>query len=368
MDGRHPCGAAHPLLWRAFSGWGKILKIRLSRAFRCLLVFGLSVVGSLSLISLIEGSLPASAANNGQYSIFPATITSQSPREWFNYLVNPGTVINDAVTVTNQTAQTIAFKLYPADAINGQGGGFALNPPQAPLHLVGSWTQLSDLQFTLPPHTLANIPFTLKIPAGEIPGDYAGGIVLSPVNPATEKRGALTFNVYNNVGARMYVRVRGPLHPGLSITKFSISTSGLAGLFGGPVSSTVTYTLTNTGNQVLNPAAKLIVSPLVGSATKIPARIYASLLPNNSVTVTYHLASKEAFLRLQAGLTVTSGAGTTSATATAWVIPWILIAILLLIIGFFWYRRRRRRRRVPAVTQPAGAEKGELAAAAAFGV
>ena len=125
--------------------------------------------------------------------------------------------------------------------------------------------------------------------------------------------------------------MRGPLHPGLSITKLSIGTSGFAGYVGGPVSSTVSYTLTNTGNQILNPTAKLSVSPLLGSSYKIAPRIYSSLLPHNSVTVTYHLPSKEAFLRLTANLMVTSGAGTTTATATAWVIPWILIAILVLL-------------------------------------
>jgi cbb3-type cytochrome oxidase subunit 3 len=71
------------------------------------------------------------------------------------------------------------------------------------------------------------------------------------------------------------------------------------------------------------------------------------------VTVTYHLPSKEAFLRLTSNLKVTSGAGTTTATATAWVIPWILIAILVLFVGFIWYRRRRRRRAAE------GAEPGD---------
>jgi hypothetical protein len=240
------------------------------------------------------------------------------------------------------------FHLYVADASNAVGGGFTINPPQKPDLTVGRWVEMSTLGFSLPPHTLANIPFTVKVPAGQTPGDYAGGIVLSPDNPSVEKRGSLTVNVYQEVGARIYLRVRGPLHPGLSITKLSIGTSGFAGYAGGPVRSTVSYTVTNTGNQILNPTAKLSVSPLLGSSTNIPPKIYSSLLPHNSVTVTYHLSSKEAFLRLTANLTVTSGAGTTSATATAWVIPWILIAIIVLIIGFFWYRRRRKRRAAAA--------------------
>lgn len=299
------------------------------------------MAGALSLVGVV-GNSAASAATNGQYSIFPATVQGSTPRVFFNYLVNPGSVITDAVTVTNQTTQPIAFNLYSTDAVNGNQGGYVFNPQNKPDHSVGAWTQLSSLGFTLPPHTLANVPFTMKVPAGLTPGDYAGGIVLVPENPAVEHRGAVTFNLFQAVGARIYVRVRGPLHPGLSITELSIGTSGFAGLVGGPVSSTVTYRLTNTGNQILNPTVKLSVSPLLGSATTVPPRIFSSLLPHNSVTLTYKFASKEAFLRFKTSLSVTSGAGTSSASATAWVIPWILIAILVILIGLLWYRRRRR--------------------------
>ena len=318
------------------------MKTRCVSALRKLLVVAFIVTTLVSTLAVIIESRPASAAGNGLYSVFPATVQGNTPRVYFNYLVNPGTQVSDAVTVTNQTASSIAFKLFPTDAINGQGGGFALNPPNATTKTVGSWVKLSDLEFTLPAHTLANVPFTLDVPAGLTPGDYAGGIVLQTVNPTVEHRGNVTFNVFQNVGTRIYVHVRGPLHPGLSITQLHIGTSGWLGYVGGPVSSTVVYTLTNTGNQVLNPTAKLSVSPLLGSKTVIPARIFSSLLPHNSVTVTYKLPSKEAFLRLTANLSVSSGAGDTSASATAWVIPWILILVILLIIGFLWWRRRRR--------------------------
>jgi hypothetical protein len=327
------------------------VKTRLSYVMRTLVVLGLFVPLSFGALDIATGSTPASAATNGRYSIFPATIQGQSPRVWFNYLVNPGSTVADAVTVTNQTSQAIAFKLFTADAINGQGGGFALNPPQAPKRFVGSWIKMSSVGFTLPSHTLANVPFTVDVPAGITPGDYAGGIVLQTVNPSIETRGNLTFAVYQNVGARVYIRVRGPLHPGLSITQLSIKTSGWAGIVGGPVSSTVTYTLTNTGNEILNPTAKLSVSPLLGSSVTVAPRIFPSLLPQNSVSVSYKFPSKEAFLRLTANLSVTSAAGTTSATATAWVIPWVLIVIILGLVGLIWYRRRRRAPVTPTVPE-----------------
>ncbi|HEY6428067.1 MAG TPA: hypothetical protein VIX84_12655 [Acidimicrobiales bacterium] len=262
------------------------------------------------------------------------------------------------MTVTNQTPFTIPFNLIPADAINTRrGGAFSLySVPGKPLHSVGAWVRLSDTGFTLPPHTLANVPFTLDIPTGLTPGDYAGGIILQPTTPSVEHRGNVTVDLYQDVGARIYVRIRGKLNPQLSVTQLSVNTAGFAGNVGGPVSSTVTYTLTNTGNQVLNPTAKLNVSPLLGSAVNIPPKNFSSLLPHNSVTVTYKLSSKEAFLRMNANLSVSSGAGTTTATASAWVIPWIIVAIILVIVGVWWFLRRRRRRTKTVPTPPAEPE------------
>jgi len=327
------------------------------------------VAGVLTVATMAGGVRPASAAGNGLYSVFPAHIAGNAARPYFNYLVNPSSTIKDAVTVTNFTAESIAFKLYSTDAVNAQNGGdFAYNSAEAPKHSVGAWVQLSAVGFTLPPHTLANVPFTLDVPAGMTPGDYAGGIVLQTLNPTVEKRGALTFDVYQNVGTRVYVRIAGPLHPSVSITHLSIDTHGWAGLVGGPVNAVVTYTLTNTGNEILNPTARLSLSPLAGSTVNLPPKLFASLLPHNSGTVTYLVKNQEALLKISADLKVTSRAGPITASTTAWVIPWLLIlALILLGLLFWWWRRRRRRRRAVAAAVVVGAAAGgpESAAAAA---
>ena len=188
-------------------GIGEDVKTRLYSFGHKVVLLGLVVVAASSFLSLGTEVHTAGAANNGQYSIFPATVSGGSSRQYFNYLVNPGSIVTDAVTVTNQTTQPISFKLYAADASNAQGGGFTINPPQSPLTTVGKWVQLSTLGFELPPHTLANVPFTLKIPAGETPGDYAGGIVLSPTTPAIEKSAGTQFR-------RISGRRRADIRPG----------------------------------------------------------------------------------------------------------------------------------------------------------
>lgn len=347
--------------------WGWELRIRSIRTWGTRLANCALIAGVLTVASMAGGVRPASAAGNGLYSVFPAHIAGNSARPYFNYLVNPSSTVKDAVTVTNYTAQAVAFKLYSTDAVNTQNGGdFAYNSPDAPKHSVGAWVQLSAAGFTLPAHTLANVPFSLNVPAGMTPGDYAGGIVLQTLNPTVEKRGALTFDLYQNVGTRIYVRIAGPLHPSVSITHLSISTHGWAGLVGGPVNADVTYTLTNTGNKILNPTARLSVSPLVGSTVNIPPRLIPSLLPHNSATITYLVKNQEALLKISADLKVTSGAGTITASTTAWVIPWLLIlALVLLGLFFWWWRRRRRRRALAAAAVVAAAAGGPESAAAA---
>jgi len=137
---------------------------------------------------------------------------------------------------------------------------------------------------------------------------------------------------------------------------------------GGPVNAVVTYTLTNTGNEILNPTARLSLSPLAGSTVNLPPKLFASLLPHNSGTVTYLVKNQEALLKISADLKVTSRAGPITASTTAWVIPWLLIlALILLGLLFWWWRRRRRRRRAVAAAVVVGAAAGgpESAAAAA---
>ena len=211
---------------------------------------------------------------------------------FFNYLVNPGSVISDAVKETNQTTSSIASSSFrPMRSTRRRR--ICLNPPRALLRSVGAWVKLSDLEFTLPPHTLANVPFTLTVPAGLTPGDYAGGIVLQTVNPSVEYRGISTFNVFQNRHVDVHSNPRPP-SPGLSITQLS-STSGWLGYLGGPVSSTVTYRLTNTGNQ-----AEI---PRPSSASRLcwdRRRTFLRGSSRRSCLITrpwyLHLPSKEAFL------------------------------------------------------------------------
>ena len=155
---------------------------------RRLAAWALAAISASGLFVVATAST-ASAAGNGLYSISPASESGQPQRQYFNYLAEPGSTISDSVQVYNETASAIPFTMYPADAINAQGGGFDLLTLNKTMHEVGKWTSLSDEGFTLPAHSVATVPFSINIPSGVTPGDYAGGIVVRPTNPAIERKG-----------------------------------------------------------------------------------------------------------------------------------------------------------------------------------
>ena len=90
------------------------------------------------------------------------------------------------------------------------------------------------------------VPFRITVPANASPGDHGAAIVavLSTLgkNPKGEN-----VRLDQRVASRIYLRVNGPLHPGLRIEGLSVTyRHSLNPLHGG--SATVRYTVHNVGN------------------------------------------------------------------------------------------------------------------------
>ena len=120
------------------------------------------------------------------------------------------------------------------------------------------------------------------------------------------------------------------------------------GPFGGPTGANVSYTIKNTGNEILNPVAYLKVSPLIGSSVNFPEESYPSLLPGSSATFTGHVGSIEPVFKLSSELTLDERnprVVTAAASASAIVIPWLAILVIVFLIALFVLLRRRSRSR-----------------------
>jgi hypothetical protein len=300
---------------------------------------------------------PASKVPTVTFGIGPANATKVDGRPYFSYFASPGGQVGDHIALVNISTQPLALNVYVADARNGSDGSLSYASRAKPPTAAGSWFAISTPSgtsaVTVPAQTTLIVPVVLKVPASASPGDHLAAFVLSLTAPSKGKNGE-QVNLEQRVAAKAYVRVNGPLHPGLSIQNLRASyDSTLNPIGSGRV--TVTYTVKNTGNTDLGARQKVSLSGLFGSTgTASFIAAVPLLLPGSSIKETVSLDHVRPELILRAKVTVTTeqvadlispSLPVSSATATVWAVPWTLVAVvvvvLLAIAAWFWWRRRR---------------------------
>jgi hypothetical protein len=299
---------------------------------------------------------PASAANNGAWSVAPtAPPGAYVGRGLFNLSLTPGQNYRDSVTVANETTAPLRFNFYAADAYNTANGGFSLHRRTDPKRDIAAWIQLPTEVLNVPARTEILVPFVVAVPPDATPGDHAGGIVAESTQGTTTQHGSVGVTVLQAVGTRVYGRVAGPINPSFNITNFSVNANrGLLGLLGGAVKTDVKYTIVNNGNVILNPKTGGQVSPLIGSSTNLNSVDVPVLLPHGTATVDQHVGGLYPIFQISSTLhvTATGYSVTRTVAASTLVIPWLAIAIIALAVLVLFWRSRRRRRR--AAVPPAG--------------
>ncbi|MFF4569252.1 WxL protein peptidoglycan domain-containing protein [Streptomyces sp. NPDC001410] len=305
----------------------------------------------LSLIGLFLGvtTVPARAANNGSWSVYPVA-SKVAARPYFYLSADPGQTLTDKVAVANKTGRPLTFRLYAADAYNtARDGGFAVRTLKERMRGVGAWARPAKSRVTVPGHRTVTVPFTLRVPRGAEPGDHPGAIVAldERVDPGS---GKLALGVQRAVGARVYLRVGGPTLSAISVEQVHISQHQPLVPGFGDSTATIGYTLRNTGNVTLDPKVELKARGLFGRTlldrdlTGVPSE----LLPGQRVrlTETWHGAPQ-----LDWGdITLTASAPDTrqSASASFFALPWLLAGLVFVagvVTGVLLVRARRGRAR-----------------------
>ena len=224
----------------------------------------LPAVGVLVLLATALGALPASAANNGKFAIEPADV-STSTRQFFTPVLQPGVQSSDSVAVINETTSPITLQLYASDAHTTRDGVFSIEPNFKPKKAMGAWIHLPASRVTVPARSADVVHFSYNPPSTLTPGDYAGGIVAEQTSGPLVGKRSLKVQALEAVGTAVFGSIPGALHPRLAVTAVSVATSGsIASQFGGAVKATVTYSVTNTGNENLTPDATVSLAPLLG--------------------------------------------------------------------------------------------------------
>ncbi|MEQ6900955.1 DUF916 domain-containing protein [Nocardioides sp. YIM 152588] len=315
------------------------------RTFR---VLAAAVLAATTLLGTTLLAPPAGATDNGAWSVTPTPPAegAAAPRTYFVLEGDPGSKIKDKVRIQNWTKKPLTFKLYGADGYNTERDGFfALRGYEEEMVDLGSWIKPLTSQVTVYGKTQVDVPITIRIPRNASPGDHVGGVVAMDVAISSSGDEGIDVGIQRAVGSRMYVRVSGPAAPSLEVSDVRLDHDRGAWPWSGEGSGTVTYTVENTGNLRLSPTALITLTGLAGVADEVTVDQLVDLLPGQRATLSQPVAHVPSAGRVTAevALTTDEGAGA-RADASAWLVPWIplalLAAILLGALGWWLHRRR----------------------------
>ncbi|MFI5616730.1 DUF916 domain-containing protein [Streptomyces sp. NPDC051567] len=310
----------------------------------------------LALLGLLPAAVPASAADNGTWGVFPtpAAGAATTGRAAFFHQGAAGSTVSDSVTVLNSSDRELTFRIFATDAVNTPAGGaFALLPVETAPKDIGAWITLAPeaaAPVAVPARGRKDIAFTVRVPADAAPGDHIGGIVaLSTAVEGVRQEGRVRVGVKRSVGARLYFRVPGPVVPGLSVENVRVTRTAPLLPWTGEARATVSYTLVNRGNAVVEPEVTVSARGLFGRTVLArPARgPKPALLPGQRVELTEPWRDAPQLdrvaVKVRAGVVDRPGLSSESGTEFL-AVPWPAAGGALVLVGAVstvWLLRRR---------------------------
>ncbi|MEV6398077.1 DUF916 domain-containing protein [Streptomyces sp. NPDC051907] len=309
----------------------------------------------LLLVLTVLFPAPAGAADNGEWSVKPAD-SAITPRTAFQLPAHPGATLSDRAVVTNTTDGELTFRLYVADAYNTErDGGLAVRGIEETQQDVGAWGKPERDVVTVPARSSVTVGLTLRIPKDASPGDHVGALVA--VDNRVQAGAGSHLGVQRGVGARIYLSVDGPRKPGLAVEDVRFTARNPRIPWTGSSTSTVSYTLHNTGNVKLDPRVSLRVGGMfLGGPAEIRlADVPAELLPGQKVRLSESWSGAPFVGWGDVTLTATADSARGSGSDSFLEVPWLLAGCLALLSAAGLLIRRRRRKAARAA-QPAERE------------
>ncbi|NGO15425.1 hypothetical protein G5C60_49590, partial [Streptomyces sp. HC44] len=253
----------------------------------------------LCLAAVVLFGVAPTAVAEDSWSVVPSA-GGQDGRPSFYAEGAPGVVLQDTVSVINPGKEPITVRLRGADADNSEeGGGFAL---RAEPRDTGGWITFAEKSVKVPARTRADVPFTVSVPEGAIPGDHPGAIVASGGG--------------RSAAVRVHVRVSGPTLSALTVEHVAVRDDRIS------------YDLVNRGNTVLTPKLAVRADGLFGAVLdRAPRTLPVELLPGRRVTLDEPWPDPPALDSVDVNVTVTAAGGAHDAAGTsAWFVPWGAVA------------------------------------------
>jgi hypothetical protein len=315
----------------------------------------LAAVGSIRSSAQKAPQKPVS--KNATFGVQPASATKPDSRGYFTFSATPGARISDYFAVTNYSLRPLTLTVHATDALNTPEGDFALLAPNQPVKEVGMWISVPtrDRKIVVAGRTSRIVPFRIAIPSNAMPGDHVGGITVILESTATSPTGQ-KYRLLQAVGSRVFVRVSGPLHPGLAVEALSVRYHGTWNPIGRGRADVI-FTVRNVGNVALGGRQTVRISGLFGfgsSAVGLPQ--LGVLLPGSAITETVHVHGVVPQIWMTARVSikplilpgsVQPITGPYQGSNHFWAGPWVWLAIIALLALVIRFRARRRRRTTP---------------------
>ena len=316
---------------------------------------------------------PISAARPGQpalsgpapgqvsWSVEPAGATAPDSRTIYDYTnIVPGSTIFDHVAVFNRSLQAVAFSIYATDATGtSPSGALTLLPTNSRPFSIGAWTTFpghrGQLSIIIPGGKGVIEPFIIRVPRRATPGDHVGGMIAAVGVPHHTSTGQMV-TLYERIAVPIELRVTGKLVAGLTVQSVSCGFSTPFNPFGGGTAD-VTYSVANTGNVLLGGTQVVTVTGPFGAKSTIRMHALPTILPGDSVRYSASAGGFYPVGSISAHVTVTPAwpkdatplpvsLASTSASGSAFALPWALLVLLILLAGggYGWRRASRGRR------------------------
>lgn len=187
----------------------------------------------------------------------PFGISPENPMiSYFDFTINPGESVEDAITIKNFSDQKIFVRVKAVDAKTGTDGGLSYDFENNTGH--SRWVSLDEEDnIMLYPSNLKRLKFKVTVPPDTPPGEYVVGFLssLTPTTPTPAKlegnTSGYTVNIITRVAITMVIRVPGPEKCELKMTSSEASVFSAKWRY--------TLILHNTGNVLFSGTQKLTV-------------------------------------------------------------------------------------------------------------
>jgi len=135
--------------------------------------------GLLAIVVILAA--PAAAfAESGSIGGRPANPDPSNARTQsiFVKTIQPGTAVEDAVEIVNNTDAKKTILVYATDSVVSSGGAFACAQAADEMKNVGKWITLSQSSVEVAANESIKVPFTINTPTGAEPGEQNGCIII----------------------------------------------------------------------------------------------------------------------------------------------------------------------------------------------